>query len=271
MALITSQQLTRYYQGFQTTSLTFTKDVIGATRLLSRNTQIKCLGDHWPCVLYSASMTGAKVLANLTKPFYEKTKSANNLVSLHLSFAQEDKSDPLSFFVTCKINGYTPYDKSKPNLNYLSLDYTQRPPDDLIGILGSLLEANANSSKRQDERIDITAENIRKLGLKSKTCLVYVDSIPRKCILRDLSFSGAKLILPGIGKFLMNKQALLRFELSEGQKQISLPGQIIRVEAVAGRKDLTAAGLKFSTEAVSYDYKLMINEFLNTNRSKAKK
>jgi hypothetical protein len=271
MALITSQQLTRYYQNFAEANLTFTKDVIRAAGLMPQHTQIKCLGDHWPCVLYSGSMARARIIANLSKSFYEKLKSSNNLVSLHLSFRQEDKNDPLSFFITCKVNGFTPYDKNKPNLNFVSLEYTQRPPDDLIGILGTLLEANANAANRSEERIDITAESIRKLGLLSKTCLIYIDNIPRKCIIRDLSFSGAKVIIPGIGKFLMRKESLLRFELAESQKQISLPGTIIRVEAVAGRKDLAAAAVKFVVEKVPYDYKLLINEYLNTNRSIGKK
>ncbi|ORC34216.1 pilus assembly protein PilZ [Marispirochaeta aestuarii] len=268
MALITSQQLSRFFERYNDVNLTFTKDVVRATRLLQRNTHIKCLGDHWPCVLYSCSMKGAKVIASLSKSFYEKLKSANNLVTLHLAFAQEDKSTPLSFFVTSKINGFTPYDKSKPNLNFLSLEYTQRPPDDLIVILGTLAEANINSSQRREERIEITADTIRKLGLKSKTGLIYIDGIPRKCIIRDLSFSGSKLILPGIGKFLLNKNALLRFELSERNKQISLDGSVVRTENVAGRKDLIAAAVKFEEPKVPYEYKLLINDYLNTLRSK---
>lgn len=268
MALITSQQLSRFFEKYNAINLTFTKDVIRATGLVHRNTHVKCLGEHWPCVLYSCSMKDARVIANLSKSFYEKLKSANNLVSLHVAFAQEDKSTPLSFFVTSKINGFTPYDKTKPNLNFLSLEYTQRPPDDLIVILGSLAEANMNSSQRKDERIEITADTIRKLGLKSKTALVYIDGIPRKCIIRDLSFSGAKLILPGIGKFLTNKNALLRFELADRNKQVSLNGTMVRTETVAGRKDLVAAAVHFEEVKVPYEYKLLINDYLNTLRSK---
>ena len=86
----------------------------------------------------------------------------------------------------------------------------------------------------------------------------------------DLSFSGAKVIVPGIGKFLMRKASLLRFELRESVKQISLEGTIVRVEAVAGRKDLAAAAVHFDEARVPYSYKLMINGFLNANRGKGK-
>ncbi len=271
MALITSQQLTEYYNNFKSTNLTFTKDVIRATALLSKFTQLKCLGDHWPCVLYSCSMEQARIIASLTKGFHEKLRSANNMVSLHLSFSQEDKSSPLSFFINSKIIGFTPYDKNKPELNFLSLEFTQHPPDDLISIIGSILHANENSAKRKEDRIEITADNLRNLPFSAKTTLIYIDGIPRKCILRDVSYGGSKLILPGIGKFLMNKEAILRIEYGESNKKVLIPGKIIRTEGVAGRKDLTTAALAFFEEKVPYDYKLLLTEFFNANRIKGKK
>ena len=216
-------------------------------------------------------MEQARIIASLPKGFHEKIRKANNLISLHLTFRQEDKTAPLSFFVNSRIIGFTPYDKTKPELNFLSLEYTQHPPDDLISILGTLLEANENSSKRKEERIEITADNLRNLPFSAKTCLIYIDGIPRKCILRDVSYSGSKLILPGIGKFLMNKAAILRIEYGDTGKKLNLVGTIVRVEGVAGRKDLTTAALQFTEEKVPYDYKLLITEFLNSNRIKGKK
>ena len=65
MALITSQQLTNYYNSFKASNLTFTRDVINATGLQSKQTQFKCLGDHWPCVLYS--------MLDGTGPYYRKS------------------------------------------------------------------------------------------------------------------------------------------------------------------------------------------------------
>ena len=53
-------------------------------------------------------------------------------------------------------------------MQFVSLEFTQRPPDDLIQILGSLLEANSNAQRRKDERIVITPESMKKLGLDSR-------------------------------------------------------------------------------------------------------
>ncbi|MFO8063195.1 MAG: PilZN3 domain-containing protein, partial [Spirochaetia bacterium] len=132
MAISTSQQIARYYQQYSNVEVTFTKDVIKATLLHPKQEFLKCTGYQWPIVLYSASMTSAKVVANMNASLSEAVKKANSAVSLRLSFLQRDKTDPLSFFVAAKISGFTPYGQEKPELYFLTLTYTQRPPDDLI-------------------------------------------------------------------------------------------------------------------------------------------
>lgn len=223
---------------------------------------MKCLGTQWPCVIYSSSMVGAKVVAGLTQDFFNKIRSANNVVSLRFSFNQQDKTDPLAFFIPAKITGYNPYNKEKPDLMFITLDFTQRPADDLIAILGRLLETNVNSKKRKEERIEVTDEVQRSLGLKSKSTYIYIESIPRKCILRDISFSGAKCITSGIGKFLDNKPIHLSLEFDDAKKPTQIPGTIIRHEAVQGRKDILALAIHFDEASVPMDYKMRINEYI---------
>jgi hypothetical protein len=111
--------------------------VIQATGLKSQHIYLKCLGDQWPCVIYSSSLIGAKIIANTKSKLFEKIRAANSLVQLRFSFAQEDKTDPLTFFVSGKVTGYTPYSKENQDLSFINISYTQRPPDDLISYLGN--------------------------------------------------------------------------------------------------------------------------------------
>ena len=261
MALITGQQINNYYSLYKSIDVTFTKEVIRATGLLPQHIYLKCLGDSWPCVVYSTSMASAKIIANVKSKLFEKIRSANNLVSLRFSFALPDKPDPLSFFIAAKSTGYTPYSQGSPDLNFISLTYTQRPADDLIAILGKLLEANINSKKRREERITITGESLRKMGLKSKESVVYIQNLPRKAKIRDLSFSGAKCIVPGVAKFLVDKECQLRIETEENDL-LNIPGKIIRFEPVQGRKDLAALAILFEENRVPMEYKMRINDYL---------
>lgn len=265
MSITTSQQISRYYDLFQYIEVVFTQEVIGATNLCPKQVYLKCLGDQWNCIVYSSSMIGAKIIAN-TGPgskLVEKTRQANNLVSLRFSFKQNDKNDPLTFFVAAKIVGFSTYDEVHPELQFVSLAFTQRPPDDLIEILGRLLEANVNSRKRKEERITLTTKSMRRIGIRSKETVVYVDGVPRKCLLRDISFSGAKVIAMGIAKFLLNRDASLRLELEDPAESISISGTVLRMDPVEGRKDLGVMAIRFNEDAVPMSFKMRLNEYLS--------
>ncbi|RKX78666.1 MAG: pilus assembly protein PilZ [Spirochaetes bacterium] len=263
MAVITTQQITKYYTLYKNIEITFTKEIIKAIGLITQQIFLKCLGDYWPCIIYSSSMTEAKVIANLDAPSFEKIRKANNLVSLRFSFKKNDKANnPLTFFVAAKVTGFSPYKQDNRSLNFINLSYTNRPPDDLIEILGTLLEVNINSKKRKEERILITQESMRRLKIKSKEVEVLIQEVPRKGILRDLSFSGAKIIVLGIGKFIVNKEAVLKIELEEQRKVFKLRGKVIRYEPVESRKDLSAIVILFHEQSIPLDYKMLINDYL---------
>lgn len=260
---MTSQQINRFYDQYKDIDVTFNKDVIRATGLVAKHIFLKFLGTQIPCIIFSSSLSGAKIIANITQDTFERLRKANNLVSLRFSFQESDKNDPLAFFVASRITGFNPYNKERPSLNFVNLEFTQRPPDDLIATIGGLLEANMNSSKRKEERIQVDANSIRKLGLTSKAGQLIIGGIPRPCIIRDVSFSGAKVVVSGVAKFLLGKDCQLHIETNE-QRAFNIPAQIVRNEPVEGRKDLTAIALNFREEQIPIEYKMLINEFLKT-------
>lgn len=266
MSVSTSQQIARFYNDFSTNEVTFTKDVIRATLLHTKQVFLKILGFQYPCIIYSSSLVGAKVMVNLHDGLKEALRKSNNVCSLRFSFMQRDNSDPISFFVSAKVQGMTPYGEQKPQLHFLNLQYTQRPPDDLIEVIGSLLEANANAKRRKEERIVITNETLSKLGIATKGSVVIVDGIPRKGLLRDVSFSGAKVIIMGVAKFIVNKPAVLKLELQEPRQTLQIEGEVVRFEGVEGRHDIAAFAIKFKEEAVPMEYKVRLSSFFRNSK-----
>lgn len=262
MPVTTSQQIAYYYNQFHSVDVTFTREVIQATALFPKQVHLKCLGHHWPCVIYSSSMTGAKIIANVNDALTAALRKSNNLVSLRFSFTQRDKADPLSFFVSARVAGVSAYNSDKKQLHFLTLQYTQRPPDDLIEILGLLLEANINAKRRREERIVVTADSLRKLGLKGKNTIAVIEGVPRKCIIRDLSFGGAKLIIVGLAKFLVNKSVTLRIETEDQEEPLEISGTVIRFEPVEGREDISAFAIQYDDQSIPVQYKLRINGYL---------
>ncbi|MCF7939782.1 MAG: PilZ domain-containing protein [Spirochaetales bacterium] len=266
MAIITSQQINILFDTYKDTEITFNREVIRATGLVQKQIFLKFSGYQVPCIIYSVSMTSAKIVANLAPGVFEQIREAKNLVSLRFAFHEDDKANPLLFFVASRVTGYNTYNKDNPNLNFVNLEFTQRPADDLISILGLILEAKANSKKRSEDRIVITVDSLKKIGLSDKTGQLFIQSVPRNCIIRDLSFSGAKLILAGVAKFILNKKGVLHLTTTE-KGVLKIPGTVIRNEDVEGRKDLAAIALKFEEDKVPIEYKLLINDYLKLKKN----
>jgi hypothetical protein len=267
MSITTSQQIGKWYDLYKTIDVTYTREIIKSVGLDTRGVFLKCVGEQWPCMVYSSSFSGAKIIISAKQALTERIAKANNMVSLRFSFKITEKPDPVSFFIGAKILGFSSYAQGGGDLQYASLQYTQQPPDDFIDIMGRLLEANINSARRREERILLNPDAMRRMGLVSKDSYVYVQGVPRKCILRDLSFSGAKAIIVGLAKFLVNKECILRVEMDEPRETMDIKGTIVRYEDVEGRKDLTAIAIHFDDQSVPMTFKMHVNDCLSQVRA----
>jgi hypothetical protein len=263
MAVVTSQQIQSYYDLYRSIEVTFNLEVTKLLGFVQDQVFLKVMGTQWPCILYSSSLDGAKVILSLKADQIEKLRKESNLGSLRYSFRLQDKTEPLTFFVNVKIKGYNRYtNATNPDLYFMTLEFPQRPSDDLIEILGGFLEANVNAHKRKDERIPVNEQIIHKIGFQSCNAIISVEQIDRKCLLRDLSFGGAKLIFPGVAKFLEKRPCVLRLLDFEDGHVISIGGAFLRVEPLEGHPDLTQAVMLFEPESVPQIYKVKINDFL---------
>jgi hypothetical protein len=266
MGLVTSQKITTYYERFKDISVTFTKEIIQVTGLLTQQIHLKCGNDFWPCVVYSASFENAKVVANVKTGLLGKLQSANNFVSLRFCFRPPGESNSVTFFVAARVLATAPYGNSQ-DVNIFTLQFSNRPPDDLIEIIGRVLDANVNSAKRKDLRIALTPESLRKLKLLTTESSVFLQGVPRRCILRDISFSGTKLIMVGVTKFLIDKDASVRFEFNDPRETITIKGKFVRAEEVEGKREMVALGLQFDEPTVPMNFKIRLNDMVTTMRA----
>ena len=258
---MTNHQRERYYDSYLQTEVTFNTQVILASGLQTGDIHLTVTDRHFSCVLFACSMSGARVIAEVGDGFSEALGRANNMASLRLSFRQRDERAPVTFFVASRVESLAGYNPQKPHVHFISLEFTQRPPDALIEILGSLLEINANAVRRRDERIVLTPASMKKIGLESKESCVAVGGSPRRCIVRDLSFGGAKVLVPHLGEPQAGKQGesqvIRKLARCEEKADAVLSGSIVRVEDVEGRNDIVALSIQFSSEPpISYTQKI---------------
>ncbi|MFC2603051.1 MAG: PilZN3 domain-containing protein [Treponema sp.] len=265
LSIATNQLINNYYDLYREDEIVLTKDILRSLHLDPRQVYVKCSGAQWPCIINSTSFQMAKIIIGTAGgAFQQITKKDAPPVSLRYCFIEQD-NQPLIFFVSCRVSDVTPYMNSK-ELAVITLTFTQRPPDDLIFKLGTLLAANDSFVKRSEERILINESTIRKLGLDKKESIAYIQNVPRRCILWNISFSGAKIIIMGIAKFIEGKDILIRLTFSEPNETIDMKGTIVSASNVEGRTDLIQAGIKFDANQVPLAYKIRINEYLTANR-----
>ncbi|MDR1104901.1 MAG: pilus assembly protein PilZ, partial [Treponema sp.] len=108
MGVLTSQKLTVYYERFKNIDVTFTREIIQVTGLLTQQVHLKCVSDFWPCVIYSSSFTGAKIVINTKFGIMQKLQQANNYVSLRYCFKNAETGNPVTFFVAARTMGEAP-------------------------------------------------------------------------------------------------------------------------------------------------------------------
>ncbi|MBO4438618.1 MAG: PilZ domain-containing protein [Spirochaetaceae bacterium] len=263
MGVVTSQQLSRYYDMYRDIDVVFTKEIIKTLCLNPRQIYIKCAAGQWPCILNSVSLLSSKVVISKSGGAFKALKE-NQSVNLHFCFTPAD-SQPIVFFVNTRFDDFVPYMNSE-DLVVVTLTYVNRPPDDLISIMGSLLEANANAVRRREERIAINPNSKRKLGLQNEESIVYVQNVPRHCVLRDISFSGTKLILVGLKAFIIKQIVMVRFDFDDPRETIYVRGVVVAVDEIEGRKDLVVARILFDEKSVPMAYKLRINNYITDVR-----
>jgi len=267
MGILTAKKIAEFYDAYARVGVTFTADIIQATGLIPEHVHIKCGSDFWPCVFMAASFQGAKVLANAKTGLLDRLGRTKKSASLRLSFRNsEDKGNPVTFFIPCRVGDCSPY-KGSGEVSVLSVRFTQRPPDHFIEIMGRVLNARANSTKPGGERILITADSGRRLRLYSRETVVFIQKVPRRCILRDLSFSGAKVVLMGVGKFLADKEISLRVEFEEPRESFLLPGRIAGVGDVEGKQEMVALSVAYDRQRIPTGYKVRINDYANVVRA----
>jgi hypothetical protein len=266
MGLVTSQRISVLYDRFKDIDVTFTKEIIQVTGLLTQQIHLKCGNDFWPCVVYSASFEGAKVVANVKTGLLGKLQTTNNFVNLRFSFKPSGESNSITFFIAGRVMSSAPYGSSQ-DVNMFAIQFSNRPPDDFIETIGRVLDANVNSSKRRDVRIPLTQENLRKLNIMSTESAVFIQGVPRRCILRDISFSGSKIIMMGVAKFLLEKEVSMRVDFNDPREAFLIKGKFIRAENVEGKKEMIALGLAFDEANVPMGFKIRLNDMLSSTRA----
>jgi hypothetical protein len=263
MANLSAHLINKFYTDYSSREIAFNKSVIRITGLEPQKVFLKIKGEQWSCVIYSCSMKSAKVIANMDAQSFEAINKSKNNINLRLSFLPPEHKNSIVFFIPSHVDGYRNFNSKNANTHLLSLSFTQKPPDDLIEILGKLILEKDNFEKRKDVRISLDGKIIWDFGLSSNRSVVIIDNIKRPAIIKNLSASGALIIMSCHPKFIMNKKAEIILPLIKNNLKLTIEGEIVRNENIEGRKDIFGIGINFDFEKIPMEYKQLINNYLD--------
>ena len=267
MGVTTSHHIQHYYDYFRDKEIVFTKANLKALRIDPRQIYLKCNGGQWPCIINSTSLQQVRVFIGTGSGIYQAiNKNRSVPISVRYCFFANN-GDPIQFFVNSTVAEVKPYSASN-ELAIVTLSFTQRPPDELILRLGEFIEVNENFKNRKEERISLNENSLRQLGIPKEESYIFIEGVPRKCVMKDLSFGGARVMLVGIPKFLQNKQVDLRMFFTDTSEKLSLPGVIKEAEFLEGRKDLSMIHIEFSADDIPMSYKFHINTYITSYQKK---
>jgi hypothetical protein len=263
MSVTTSHHISRYYDYYRDKEIVFTKANLKSLRIDPRQIYLKSNGGQWPCIINSSSLQQAKVIVGTSSGIYgtiQKNRTAP--ISIRYCFFDQN-NEPIQFSVNCSVLDIKSFQNSN-ELAMLTLNFTQRPPDDLILRIGEFIEVNENFQNRKEERIAINENSLRLLNIPKEESYIFIAGVPRKCILKDLSFGGAKAMLVGIPKFLENKAVDLRLFFIDTNEKISLQGIIKNSDFLPGRKDISIVHIEFVPDEIPMTYKFHINSYITS-------
>ncbi|MDR2468324.1 MAG: pilus assembly protein PilZ [Spirochaetaceae bacterium] len=264
MGSLPRAKINDYYEQFKPVNVTFTKEVINVTGLLTEMVNLKCTSDFFPCVIYSTSFEGAQVVANNKSGIFERLRITNNALSIRFCFKIPATDEQIAFLVPAHFTSSALYGGSQ-DMSLFNLQFSQRPPDDLIEIMGRVLEANYYYTKCKNKLFAVGPDAYRKMRFINKDVLIAVGNATYGCLLREFAFGSMRFILKGAPQEILNKPAKIRLSFDEPQETLILDGSIAKFEAVINHPDVSVVTLALS-DPVPLPYKARLCDYVTTLR-----
>ena len=254
-----------FYAKYSEREILFNKNTQKSTFVEPDKIFMKIGYDHWNCFLYTCSMKSAKVIINLNKSIFDELRKSKNFATIKFSFNPPDEKKPVVFYVSAKVQGYKLYDPDDNTTYMVDLSFTQKPSDFLIEKIGEIIDQNEKIEKRKDIRINLNSDNLKILGMESNNIIGKIDNIDRKCLIRNISVSGAVILFSGLPKYLINKKIILKFKTKK--IKFDLIGIINRSSKFIEKKALHEFGIEFEKDNIPLGFIKILNDYFDKIKS----
>lgn len=239
--------------------VTLSQKVIRNIGLIVDQVLLKCGSAKVPCIIYSTSMVKARIIARMNDEILEELNKHKNNVSLRFTFFVKTQSQTISFYMNSKVINSEEYDGNRPDFYYISLEFTKRPPDDLIDILGNYITEQQSRHKRAEERVVFNGQENSSPFFKSMENFLFVSGNGKRCVLAEISIFSAKVLISGKPDEYKEGESAMLLMKSEALEGLGeMVGKIGRVDLINREEGMFSVIIVFNQDMIPPVYKMWV-------------
>jgi hypothetical protein len=260
MGIIARNKLDEYYEQFRQIMLPFNKDVVRVTGLQPKLVTCKCGAAFFPCVVAAVSFESVQVIVPTQSGVIEELKKSGNTLAVRFCFKPWRANGEVAFIVNGRVAKIEPQAASI----LFTVNYSQRPPDDLIEIVGELLKANACAASHNNEQFNATTAVLEKMRFLCNDVILKVNTVVKRCIIRSIGFDGTRLLVQhATPAELQGQRGSLTFEFDDPRELCTIAATFDKTDAVDGHNDITIVNAVYA-DATPMTYRLRLTNYVST-------
>ncbi len=236
----------------------FTRGVLSYLNLAPKNIMLSCGPYRFVAVLQVANFQRIQFVTPDSGLLEEALEKYDNIVSIRFVFANK-KEQPLNVpGVFDKMLPYPPNKKYK--LAAVKLDAPL--PERYEQIISSILEIERRARDRLEPRIRLASNDRDYFGLDTSQTLISIGGAAQRCYLRDLSASGANIIILDNHLPRMEDDVYLILHLNNQFYPVEMESHIMKADWYDESKQLIQIVLRFVPENVPVSYYTFLDKIV---------
>lgn len=244
----------------------FTRGVLSYLNLSPKNIMLACGPYRFVSVLQVANFQHIQFVTPDSGLLQEALEKYDNIVSIRFVFANK-KQEPLS--VPGVFDKMVPY---PPNKKYKLVEVKLNTPlpEKYEQMISSILEVERRARERLEPRIRLTSNDTDYFGLNTSETLVSLNGSAQRCYLRDLSASGANIIILNHDLPSLDEDVYLILHLNNQFYPVEMESRILRTNWYDESKQLVEIVLRFVPESVPVSYYTFLDKIVKFTENESR-
>ncbi|WP_434246481.1 PilZN3 domain-containing protein [Borreliella burgdorferi] len=216
-------------------------------------------------MIYSISMDSIKILFKEDGILYALNEN-KNLCSMQIKKNSDSNNNNLDFFPDLSLNLLSVYSYflGDKECNLLKFEFSTSIPEEILIKVGKLLEFKFGQNQRIHERIVVNKNSIRRLKIDFDKVFIDFNGLKHKCIVKDLSYGGALVIVSFDYSSSDRDEIDLIFSFELMGREIFIKGQSRNISTIGlSNEKGIALGIAFDEGNIPLEYTMIIYNYLN--------